>query len=421
MKVLWFSNSPANATKYLMYDPVGGGWLISLDKALQQKVELHNVFYYPKKNDSFKYFNTTYHPIGNKNWKLIALIKIFREKFIDQQDLSKYLEIINSVEPDVIHIHGTENPFGCIIGKTKVPVITSIQGNITVYKHKYFSGIEQKYLNTLIPLSNSYKEILVGSNFRKDYQSFIKIQSREERNLINSKYIMGRTDWDRRITSILAPNSHYFHGDEILRDSFYYARWTPSQPREKIIIHTTSGNCYYKGLETLCQSIYELNKLRIKVEWRVAGVKANDLVVKIVKKRLKSKFPDYGLCLLGPLNEQQLLNKLLDADIYVMPSHIENSPNNLCEAMILGMPCIATFAGGAGSLLKDGEEGILIQDGDPWAMAGAILELFKNPIKSLRFGEAAHARAMIRHNKQRIIKELLTTYETILKENSFDI
>jgi hypothetical protein len=33
--------------------------------------------------------------------------------------------------------------------------------------------------------------------------------------------------------------------------------------------------------------------------------------------------------------------------------------------MIIGMPCIATFAGGTASMLKSDEEGILIQDGDP--------------------------------------------------------
>jgi glycosyltransferase involved in cell wall biosynthesis len=418
MKVLWFSNSPANATEYLMGVSIGGGWLNSLDKELQERVELHNAFYYPKRNDSFKYLRTTYHPIGERNWKLIALKELFWETFIDQQDLPKYLEIINSVKPDIIHINGTENPFGCIIGNTKVPVVTSIQGNITVYKHKYFSGIEEKYLKTFIPINNSIEKILFKPCFKKSYQFFIKIQKREERNLINSEYIIGRTDWDRRITSILAPNSKYFHIDEILRESFYKVRWIPSKPSEQIIIHTTNANCYYKGLETLCQALYELNKIGIKVDWRVAGVSANDLIVKIVRKKLKNKFPGHGLYFLGPLNEQQLLNKLLEADIYVLPSHIENSPNNLCEAMILGMPCIATFTGGTDTLLRNQEEGILIQDGDPWSMAGAILELHQNRTKAMRFGEAAHSRAVIRHNKEIIVKELLNTYENILNKNT---
>jgi len=422
MKILWFANAPANAVEYLPeYLKAGilsGGWLISLDKAIQTKLELHIAFYYAKRNDSFKYLNTTYHPIGSKNWKFIALKEIFWKKFIDQQDLPKYLEIINSVKPDIIHIHGTENPFGCIIGKTDVPVVTSIQGDITVIQHKYFSGIEHKYLNTARPLSIGFKEILWGNNFRHNYRSFIEMKKREERNLLNSKYIIGRTDWDRRITSIQAPNSNYFRCDEILRPSFYQYKWTPKQQKEQIIIHTISGNVYFKGFETLCQAICELNKLGIKVDWRVAGIKETDLIVKIVKKKLKNKYPVYGLRFLGNQTGQQLVEFLLEADIYVMPSHIENSPNSLCEAMLLGMPCIATFAGGAGSILKDGEEGIMIQDGDPWALAGAILELYRDPVRAQKYGQNARQRALIRHDKETITYGLIEIYQNILGLNS---
>jgi glycosyltransferase involved in cell wall biosynthesis len=421
MRVLWFANAPANATEYLPEyskgEILGGGWLKSIDKALRIKAELHIAFYYPKRNDSFKYLNTTYHPIGNKNWKLVALKEIFWQKFIDQQDLSKYLKIINSVKPDIIHIHGTENPFGCIIEKTDIPVVTSIQGDIIVIQHKYFSGIEHKYLNITRPLSSGFKKILLGTNFRHNYRSFIKMKKREERNLLNSKYIIGRTDWNRRVTSIQAPGSHYFHGDEILRDSFYQTRWTPHEPKELIIIHTTTSNSYYKGLETLCQALYELNKLGIKVDWRVAGINENDLIVKIVRKKLKNKYPVYGLRFLGKLNEQQLVEILLEADIYVLPSHIENSPNGLCEAMLLGMPCIATFAGGTGSMLKDGEEGIMIQDGDPWALAGSILELYRDPVKAQKYGQNARQRALIRHDKETITNGLIDIYQKVLDLN----
>jgi glycosyltransferase involved in cell wall biosynthesis len=97
-----------------------------------------------------------------------------------------------------------------------------------------------------------------------------------------------------------------------------------------------------------------------------------------------------------------------------MPSHIENSPNNLCEAMILGMPCIATFVGGTGSLLNDGHEGILIQDGDPWSMAGAIVELKEEFDRAISMGEHARKRALIRHDKDRIASELQGIYSNIL-------
>jgi glycosyltransferase involved in cell wall biosynthesis len=103
-----------------------------------------------------------------------------------------------------------------------------------------------------------------------------------------------------------------------------------------------------------------------------------------------------------------------------MASHIENSPNNLCEAMILGMPCVATFAGGTASMLKDGAEGVLVQDGDPWVMAGAILELINDNNKAVLFGKNARERALVRHNKTTIVSELLASYDSIIKQSHAD-
>ena len=97
-----------------------------------------------------------------------------------------------------------------------------------------------------------------------------------------------------------------------------------------------------------------------------------------------------------------------------MPSHIENSPNNLCEAMILGLPCIATHAGGTASILKDHEEGFIIQDGDPWVMAGAIIEMINNPEQAILYGQNARKKALVRHDREAIVKSLLETYQDII-------
>ncbi len=69
----------------------------------------------------------------------------------------------------------------------------------------------------------------------------------------------------------------------------------------------------------------------------------------------------------------------------MLPSHIENSPNALCEAMLVGTPCIAAFVGGVPSLVRHGEEGLLYHDADPFALAGAVDRL----LGDRELGEAA--------------------------------
>jgi len=415
MRILWFSNTPANADEYFNSELKGsGGWLKALDQALQAHVELHIAFYM-QHDKIFKYKNTFYYPIKTKQNLFGKVLNRFITYVTDAEDLTQYLAIIDQVKPDIIHIHGTENPFACIIPHTNIPVIVSIQGNITACLHKFCSGFEKRFLYVKNRKIASLKDFFFPEAFSFSYKLFNKMQKREAKNLVLTKNIIGRTIWDKRITRIQAPDSSYYHGDEILRDSFYQYQWTPHSSG-KTIIHTTLGNSFYKGFETLCMALSKLNAIGLDCKWQVAGIDNNDLIVKVTKKKLKSDYPSKGLILLGSINENSLIARIMEADIYVMTSHIDNSPNSLCEAMIIGMPCISTFAGGVASLLKDGEEGILIQDGDPWAMAGAVLEMLNNKDRTIQLGKNARNVALQRHNKDRIVNALLKIYESIIRK-----
>ncbi len=412
MKVLWFSNTPAGAEEILNLDKIRGGWLRSLNNAVKNEVELSIAFYYSRYAEPFKESGVWYIPICKKNWKLNILRKKLFGGFIDKEDLPVYIDIIQKVKPDIIHIHGTENSFGCLIGAIDVPIVLSYQGSCTVYNHKYFSGIERRYayrwpsdLFSFIPGFNS-------ESYWRGYNKSCRSREREIRNLLSCRFIIGRTDWDRRITRILAPHSTYFHNDEVLRNVFYMKEWKKSV-NKRILVHSTVGEALFKGFETLCHALSILNERGIEIEWRVAGVSKTGRLNQIVKRKLKANYPKKGLVLFGNLNESELVEKMLESDIYVMPSHIENSPNSLCEAMILGMPCITTIAGGSSSLLKDKEEGLVIQNGDPWSMAGAVIEMASDTDKSIHYGKRARERALLRHNMTTIVKDLIQIYSKI--------
>lgn len=414
MKVLWFSNSPAGAYNNKIKGT--GSWLEALTYIIQDKVELHIAYLYPYKQESFMNGLTTYHPMHKGNIIIESLIdRIYPNRPKDYLNL--YLNVIDEVNPDIIHIHGSENTFHQIVGKTTIPIVLSIQGNLSVYAHKYLSGFHGKYLkhnkNNL-----TLRSLIFGRNsFLNDYKYMQKLAFLEQRNLYHIKHIIGRTDWDYRITRILAPKSKYYIGNEVLRNSFYKQIWSNRDFSGKITIHTTNGDNYYKGFETLCYSLSLLNKMGLDIEWRVAGVLENNAINKITKHVLGENYPKKGLKLLGSLDENDLINSLKTSNIYVMPSHIENSPNNLCEAMIIGMPCLATHAGGTSSILKNKEEGIIIQDGDPWAMAGAIVELISKPAQAIQYGEKARSKALVRHDKDVIVQELIRTYQDVIKNN----
>lgn len=413
MKILWFTNTASLAEGKLLNKPTGGGWIKSLERSIQKKLELSIAFYHNEKIKSFKYGATNYYPIYNKRKSgLNRLLNIFTTVLEPETDEARYLDIIKIVNPDIIHIHGTESPFGKLIGKTNIPIIISIQGNLTVYHYKYFTGLPCKLSKKYFGIKNT----ILRKSYYRDYKHYEKMAKRERAILKKAKFVIGRTDWDRRITSVLAPNSKYFHNNEILRKQFYNKSWIAPK-NERIIIHTTTGTNYYKGFETIYKAVKILESLNFIFLWRIAGISPTDRIVELVKSKFQDKHLPKSIKFLGKLNEKELISSMIQSNLYVMPSHIENSPNSLCEAMLLGMPCIATYAGGTSSLLENNKEGLLVQDGDPWSMSGAIKELCKSPSKMNLMGEKARKRAMERHEPNKIVNDLLNIYSRILNKN----
>ena len=409
MKVLWFTNTPSLAESYINNKPAGGGWIKSLEKEIQRKVELYVVFYHDKDLKPFKFGETIYFPIrANTGGKLTELKNRILTKLEPREDISTFLKVIERIKPDLIHIHGTENQFGLIQQFTNVPTVVSIQGVISVCSYRYFIGLS--YLDIL--KHSKLTDLLLFKSFIQSYKSYSKSALREKEVFKLTKHVIGRTTWDRRIAKVLAPNATYSHNDEILRDIFYKVSWS-YKPDNTLRLFTTTGHYIYKGLETILYAAHLLDEQNIKFKWQIAGLSRESKIVRLTCKKMNKPLSK-NVELLGQLGEDELIQHLLQTHIYIMASHIENSPNNLCEAQILGVPCIATSAGGTSSLVNDNDDGILIQDGDPYVMTGAIIELMNNYEKAIFYGQNARKKALTRHDPKKIVEELLIIYNQLV-------
>jgi glycosyltransferase involved in cell wall biosynthesis len=61
---------------------------------------------------------------------------------------------------------------------------------------------------------------------------------------------------------------------------------------------------------------------------------------------------------MGSLNEEQMCQRYLRSNVFVCPSAIENSPNSLGEAQLLGVPCIASYVGGSMDMMEGCEKNL---------------------------------------------------------------
>lgn len=421
MKVLWFSLSPCGSLRRNNTKRVIQGWMISLEDALKQDtdIDLEVAYFSDKKEDAFTYDGVKYHPMYIKRGSrfIAKFFNTYRTtESIDKQAKAIMLEVVRQSSPDLIHIHGTEQSFGLICEDVKdTPICYSLQGLLAPIAERFFSGYTEAQINAY---RGMYAK-LRNTTATADYRSIYKKGEREVKFLKNAKYILGRTEWDRSICKMINPEAEYFVINEILREPFYTTQWKKEKFSKPLQLLTVlSPGQIYKGYETLLKAA-SLLKLHYGDDfvWNVAGYNKNNWLADIGHKILKTNNKDCNINLCGLISAEELATKLTETDIYVQTSHIENSPNSLCEAMIVGTPIIATNVGGTETMLQGC--GALIPDGDPYIMAATIIKVAGNFDIAKQMSTKGVDIALSRHNKNEIAKQLKETYNYIINEFNY--
>lgn len=85
----------------------------------------------------------------------------------------------------------------------------------------------------------------------------------------------------------------------------------------------------------------------------------------------------------------------------------------IVEGMAAARPVVATRGGGPLEIVRDGETGYLVPQGDAEAMAEAILRLLRDPEKARRMGEAGRAEVARRFQAQETARRITAVYEAI--------
>jgi glycosyltransferase involved in cell wall biosynthesis len=415
MRVLWFINTSVSAANGKDDTVIYGGWIYSLQRHLLKTGLIQLGIVYPaeqKQYISFTSGGTMYYgyPSFRDKGVINGLIGRWRHVIESSVEVSSLKEIVDDFQPDLIHIFGSEKHYGLIAGYTKIPVVVQIQGNLTACKQKWFSGVT---FYEVLKNCNK-KNLLLGYGIYHQYFLLKKRSARELDILSRSRFIIGRTEWDKRLMKLESPESRYYHCEELLRDDFYNKQWL--QPSGgKLLLMSILSPLIYKGLEAVLTTSRLLKGAGdFDFEWQIAGIRGTEELVRIIEKSRKLKFQENNVRFLGALNAAELSGRLISSHLFIHPSHIENSPNSVCEAMLLGIPIIATYAGGTSSILKDSEDGILVQDGDPYSLAGTILQLSNSPESMKLYSEKARSKALSRHDPEKVVKSVLDIYHNVI-------
>lgn len=408
MRILWFSITPS------LFNPKsnsynGGGWIASLEQIVRNEptIDLGVAFHFPDSDFRYEREGVSYYPIpayqpsllqrlcGNKN----------REAMI-----AHCLRIIKDFQPDLIQIFGSENDFGTLCQHTNIPIVIHMQGCLPPYYNALFPVGMNKY-DFYITKGLQWHFRWIGI---RSEPSFKKRAEQEIQIIQHCHYFMGRTEWDKGLVSLFNPDAIYFHCEEALRDSFLKGtkHWTFPKDKKVRIISVISSP-WYKGMDLILKTANLLKRFTdLDFEWRIYGVRD----IRFYENKYNIRAKEVNVRIMGTATKEELVDALCNSTLYVHPSYIDNSPNSVCEAQILGLPILATNVGGLSSIVHDGETGILFPANDPYTLAHLIKKLSVNPDRCQSLSKAAIAQATERHNPENIRKTLLSIYQTILQK-----
>ncbi len=318
-----------------------GGWIDGLVNSLKSKKNINlNIAVFSKGKTSVLSNNSL-----NK-------INAFNIQYHNQQIISDFFQ---NHAFDVIHIVGIEHSYikDLIAYLPYEKTLLNITGIQYEYA-KYFYSDYNKYNkenNLLLKLNLKYQKRLIKK------QGLIEIEI-----LKKAKYVVGRTQWDK--SSVLSINNEltYFSCNESLRDNFYTSKKWDIENIERNTIFVSQGASPIKGTHMVIEMVKLLKENFQDIKCYIAGenlLKSNSVFTKLnanyaalIKKLIKKYHLENNIFFTGFLNAEEIQNYMLKANIFLMPSSIENSVNSLQEAMLLGVPCVTSLVGGVDSLIE---------------------------------------------------------------------
>ena len=418
MKVLWITNILfPEANSFLLGNKAelsgSGGWLVSAAENLLHIEGLQLIVAAPshlvKELTKIEYKDIIYYALPCTN-----------ERKYNHEYEDMWRKVVSLETPSIVHIHGTEFSHGLafIRANLTIPTVLSIQGISEEIGKHYLDGMSLCDVYRNITLF----DLFYSGSLLKQKKRYLNHGEKVERQMIKSiNHIIGRTTFDKSHVLTLNPTAQYYSCNEILRSTFYDGSVWDYDSCNQHTIFLSQSAYPIKGLHQLLKAMPYILQQYPDTKIRIAG--SNIFASETIKQRLiRSSYVKYLEKLIkkfgledhvqftGPLNADQMKNEYLKCNVFVCPSSIENSPNSLAEAQILGVPCIASYVGGIPDMIPNKDCGLLYRSSNPIMLAYFVCNVFASKWEST----SQVMLATDRHNINLNIQNLLSIYHTII-------
>ena len=320
-------------------------------------------------------------PYLNKGYPYFFRFDIFSGYIVEKRKLLNQIKVLN---PDIIHIHGTESAYIRVLPMFKEKTIVSIQGVYSLFFEK-----SKKISDTL------------QKKFEKDVIKY-------------AKNFGTRTHYDTNFVIGTNPKAKIIELNEAISYNFFNKNWTYNP--ESISIVFVGSVIERKGVHILISAFSLVYKRYPKARLIIIGEidlnYFNKLKSIILKEGIKDKVK-----FKGKLSSLEIATELESSTVFVLPSFHENSPNSLAEAMAVGIPCVASNVGGISTMLDNGKNGLMFKSGDIHQLSKKLLSLLDNPSLMETISNNAKAWVKNRQYPPIVAEQTIETYKKIIYSN----
>ena len=414
MKILWFTSTlmPELTQTLGRKSGVSGGWISSLLDELRcvEDIQIAVASIYPEVEKLTKY------EINGVTYFLLPR-NLISQPLLEKIFIDNCLEVLRVFNPDVIHVHGTEDVYGLFTSyKTLLyPVVISIQGLLHVHYQHVKGGLTLRN-----SLDGGKEGVLSWFRFLLLEFQWKKRGNIEKIIISGNHHFIGRTMWDKAHVLAVNPKCNYYHGGEMLRPEFFSRQWKITQASRHTIF-CTAAYSPLKGFHWLLYAIVLLRQNFPTINVRVAGALWNEskgfgYYGRYIKRLIDKYDLSLNITPLPELTSEEVAREMSMAHLFVIPSLIENSPNSLAEAMLVGTPCVTSFVGGIPSMIDDDGTALCFPSGDPAYLAHCISRIFSNDDLAVSISSRARRVALDRHNPEKIVTHQLDIYRQVISK-----
>lgn len=272
------------------------------------------------------------------------------------------------------------------------------------------------YLKNL-KLPTHTKTILSQRGFHINVRPFINTENR-----MFLKSIFQKLDGFHSVSNTIKEKSNEIYASPSKIDHVVYSGFDTDSFQTKttwniskqLQILSIGRDHWKKDYRTALLAMYLLKERKIPFHYTIVGVKNSEELLFLVNDlHLKD-----NITFLDSISQGKVYKKMLDSDLFLLPSVEEGIANVCIEAMLSKLPVLSTDCGGMPELIEDNETGFIVPTRSPEAIVDKI-ELFSKLKEDAisQLVNTAYEKVKIQHNIEKMVSDMISLYNKVYENN----